>query len=238
MSKRPLPSREGIQENRFNRHAPASERPRGKLSIRSAATVAAAFAALLPQLARAGKDIVPPPVPAAIQLNVPSEPFLLGHAVGTQNYVCSPSGTGVAFVLVTPQATLFGNEKEQLTTHFFSPNPREPNTNPVVVTDRMIRAAWQHSRDSSTVWGEVKPGNASSDSNFVAFGAIPWLLVTTVHVEDGPTGGDKLSKTTFIHRVNTSGGIAPATGCNSPADLGHQAFVPYTADYIFYKAAR
>jgi Protein of unknown function (DUF3455) len=238
MSKRPLPSREGIQENRFNRHAPASERPPGKLSIGSAAAVAAAFAALLPQLARAGKDIVPPAVPTAIQLKVPAEPFLLGHGVGTQNYVCSPSGAGVAFVLMTPQATLFDDEKEQLTSHFFSPNPQEPNANPVVVTDRAIRVTWRHSQDSSTVWGEVKQGNASTNSNFVAFGAVAWLLVTKVHVEDGPTGGDKLSKTTFIHRVNTSGGIAPSTGCTSPADLGHQAFVPYTADYIFYKAAR
>jgi hypothetical protein len=236
MSKRPVPSREVVQENRFNRHAPASERPRAKLPIASAAALAAAFTALLPQLARADEDIVPPPVPTAIQLTVPAEPFLLGHGVGTQNYVCSPSGTGVAFVLMTPQATLFDNEKEQLTSHFFSPNPQEPNTNPAVVTDRMIRVTWRHSRDSSTVWGEVKQGNASSDSNFVAPGAVAWLLVTKVHVEDGPTGGDKLSKTTFIHRVNTSGGVAPSTGCTSSADLGHQAFVPYTADYIFYRA--
>jgi hypothetical protein len=238
MSKRPLPSREGVQQNRSNRHVPASERPRGKLAIGSAAAVAAAFTVLLPQLAHAGEVIVPPAVPEAIKLKVPAEPFLLGHGVGTQNYVCSPSGAGVAFVLMTPQATLFDDEKEQLTSHFFSPNPQEPNTNPVVVTDRAIRVTWRHSRDSSTVWGEVKQGNASSDSNFVAFGAVAWLLVTKVHVEDGPTGGDKLSKTTFIHRVNTSGGLAPSIGCNSAADLGHQAFVPYTADYIFYRAPR
>jgi hypothetical protein len=238
MSKRPLPSREGVQQNRFNRQALASERPRGKLSIGAAAAVAAAFTALLPQLAHAGEVIVPPAVPEAIKLKVPAEPFLLGHGVGTQNYVCSPSGAGVAFVLMTPQATLFDDEKEQLTSHFFSPNPQEPNTNPVVVTDRAIRVTWRHSRDSSTVWGEVKQGNASSDSNFVALGAVAWLLVTKVHVEDGPNGGDKLSKTTFIHRVNTSGGLAPSVGCNSAADLGHQAFVPYTADYIFYRAPR
>jgi hypothetical protein len=238
MSKRPVPSGKGLQENRFNRHAPAFEGPRVKRPIASAAALAAAFTAFLPQLARAAEEIVPPPVPDAIQLKVPAEPFLLGHGVGTQNYVCSPSGTGVAFVLMTPQATLFDNEKEQLTSHFFSPNPQEPNANPVVVTDRAIRVTWRHSRDSSTVWGEVKQGNASTDANFVAQGAVAWLLVTKVHVEDGPTGGDKLSKTTFIHRVNTSGGLAPATGCTSAADLGHQAFVPYTADYIFYRAPR
>jgi hypothetical protein len=238
MSKRPLHSRECVEQNRFNRRAYSSEGPRAKLPIGCAAAVAAAFTALLPHFACASENIVPPAVPEAIQLKVPAVPFLLGHGVGTQNYVCSPSGAGVAFVLMTPQATLFDNENEQLTSHFFSPNPQEPNTNPVVVTDRAIRVTWRHSQDSSTVWGEVKQGNASSDSNFVAFGAVAWLLVTKVHVEDGPTGGDKLSKTTFIHRVNTAGGLAPSVGCNSAADLGRQAFVPYTADYIFYRAPR
>jgi Protein of unknown function (DUF3455) len=57
-----------------------------------------------------------------------------------------------------------------------------------------------------------------------------------VGTQDGPTDGDKLSETTFIHRVNTSGGIAPATGCALSADIGKRAFVPYEADYFFYKA--
>jgi hypothetical protein len=38
-----------------------------------------------------------------------SSAFPLG--AGTQNYVCSQSGSGVAFVLMTPQATLFDTEK-------------------------------------------------------------------------------------------------------------------------------
>ncbi|MBM3768961.1 MAG: DUF3455 domain-containing protein [Acidobacteria bacterium] len=43
-----------------------------------------------------------------------------------------------------------------------------------------------------------------------------------------------LSKTTFIQRVNTAGGVAPTTACT---DAGAIAFVPYTTDYIFYRAA-
>jgi Protein of unknown function (DUF3455) len=39
--------------------------------------------------------------------------------------------------------------------------------------------------------------------------------------------------TTFIQRVNTVGGKAPASGCPS---LGARTFVPYEADYVFYKA--
>ena len=58
----------------------------------------------------------------------------------------------------------------------------------------------------------VKPGHSSTDPAFVEPGAIPWLLVTKVGVQNGPTGGDWLSATTFIQRVNTHGGLAPATG--------------------------
>lgn len=172
-------------------------------------------------------EVTPPPVPATLQVPAGNKLFLVGHASGTQNYVCLPSGTGVRFVLFTPQATLF-KESKQVTTHFFSPNPMEGGT---------IRAAWQHSRDTSTVWGEVKPGHSSSDPAFVESGAIAWLLVTRVGSQDGPTGDNLLTATTFIQRLNTAGGLAPSTGCSAATDVGKQAFVPYTADYFFYTQA-
>jgi hypothetical protein len=34
--------------------------------------------------------------------------------------------------------------------------------------------------------------------------------------------------------VNTVGGLAPSTGCSSPADIETTAFVPYEADYVFF----
>jgi hypothetical protein len=46
-----------------------------------------------------------------------------------------------------------------------------------------------------------------------------------------------LTKTTFIQRLNTSGGLAPTTGCTSSTDLGNEAFVHYTANYFFYQKA-
>ena len=117
------------------------------------------------------------------------------------------------------------NDDKQLTTHYFSPNAVEGGT---------IRATWQHSRDTSSVWGMARPGESSSDPHYVAPGAIAWLLIRRVGAEDGSMGGDTLSKTTFIQRLNTSGGMAPATGCASHSDIGNQAWVPYTADYFFY----
>jgi uncharacterized protein DUF3455 len=210
----------------------------GRFSIASIVLAAvAAMAFTLPSPAPAyADDTTPPPVPGNIQVPAGNKLFLVGHAVGTQNYVCLPSGTGVTFVLFTPQATLFDDEGGQLTTHYFSPNPSEVNTNPKVLGDRMIRATWQDSKDSSTVWGKVNPGNSSSDSNYVEPGAIPWLLVTIAGHQDGPTGGDRLSATTFIQRLSTHGGLAPSTGCTSLGDLGNMVFVPYTTDYYFYKS--
>ena len=130
---------------------------------------------------------------------------------------------------------MFKDNYKQVITHFFSPNPFEVNTNPGVVAADMIRATWQDSRDTSTVW--AKTNQSSSDSAFVEPGAIAWLLLEVVGAQDGPTGGDKLTATTFIQRLNTSGGVAPSTGCTLSTDVGAEAFVPYTADYFFYKNA-
>jgi Protein of unknown function (DUF3455). len=206
--------------------APANRNTRRILPIACAIALAAAFTVSLSHPAHAD-EVNPPPVPSNIQVPAGSKAFLVGHAVGTQDYVCLPSGTGVKFVLFTPQATLFnGSDDRELTTHYFSPNPSEGGT---------IRATWQDSRDASTVWGQVRPGESSSDPKFVAVGAIAWLLLRVAGTEEGPTGGNTLSSTTFIQRLNTSGGSAPSTGCTSSTDVGHLAFVPYTADYFFYK---
>lgn len=180
----------------------------------------------LRQPARAD-DLTPPAVPTNIAVPAGNKLFLVGHAVGTQNYICLPADGGVKFTLFTPQATLFKGDK-QITTHYFSPNPVEGGA---------IRATWQHSKDTSTVWGRVMDGHSSSDPAYVAPGAIPWLLVTAVGAQGGDKGGDKLEETTYIQRVNTAGGVAPATGCASSTDIGNRAFVPYTTDYYFYKKA-
>ena len=92
-----------------------------------------AFALSSPQAVRAD-GITPPPLPPGLAPVPAGNKLFLGtHAVGTQNYVCKPSGAGVAYVLFTPQATLFGEDGGQVITHYNSPNPFEPNTDPKVV---------------------------------------------------------------------------------------------------------
>ena len=170
--------------------------------------------------AHSGDDVTPPPVPLNIEVPEGNRPFLMSHAVGTQNYICL--GAGLPWAFIGPQATLFDGEAEPSFTHFLSPNPIESGE---------PRATWQHSRDASAVWARAI--QSSIDPNFVEPGAIPWLLLKVVGAQDGPTGGDRISATTFIQRVNTVGGSAPAGRCSK---VGARIFVPYETDYVLYEA--
>src|SRR5262245_34190421 len=95
---------------------------RRRAALACAAGLVAAFAGTATQAAFAD-EIKRPHVPHNIRVPDGFDVFLIGHAVGTQNYVCLPSDTGFKFTLFTPQATLFGDAHEELITHFFSPNP-------------------------------------------------------------------------------------------------------------------
>jgi Protein of unknown function (DUF3455). len=174
-----------------------------------------------------------PPIPANLEVPDGNRLFLMGQAQGTQNYICLPSATGFSWTFFSPQATVFitfpsiGRDlRQQIITHFLSPNPAESG---------MPRVTWQSSFDTSASWGRTRLNGSSTDPNFVAAGAIPWVLLEAVGTRRGPTGGDTLADTTFIQRLNTSGGVAPSTGCSQSSDVGATQLAPYTADYFFYK---
>lgn len=176
--------------------------------------------------AQAGQQIVPPDVPPQLEVEEGHVPFLVVHATGTQNQVCLPraNGVGLGWTFYGPIATLFNEQDEQVLTHYLSPNPDEAGT---------ARAAWQHARDASTIWAmAVESATSVTDPDYVAAGAIPWLKLRVVGRQAGPDGGDKMVKTTYIQRVHTVGGVAPATDC---APLGAKLFVPYETDYVFYR---
>jgi hypothetical protein len=218
-----------------NWHGSKSRSPRGIRRMAWAAALAATVTISLGSAAHAD-PVTPPAVPPGLEVEEGNRAFFEGHGIGTQNYIClpcpnpttpaamCPDTSGFAWLLFTPEAALFGDNDRQATTHFFSPNPHEGG---------IIRATWQHSRDTSTVWGRVL--HSSTDAPFVAPDAIPWLLVLVTGADEGPTGGRALTDTTFIQRLNTSGGVAPSTGCSQLTDVGAKAFVPYTADYLFYQ---
>lgn len=169
------------------------------------------------------QNITTPAVPSNLQVQPGNQPYFKVSATGTQNYICLPAG----WTFIGPQATLFinvpwfnGTLRQQVGTHFLTPNPFEEATN---------RPLWQHSFDSSIVW--AKQVDFSEDPAYVAPNSIPWLLLQAAGNQKGPTGGTTFSQTTFIQRINTTGGLKPTTTCT----VGAREFVPYTADYVFYR---
>ena len=184
---------------------------------------------------------IPSPVtPTRITPPEGNSAFLLGHGAGTQGYVCLPTSTGASWTVnnARPEATLFANifgEAVQIITHFLSPveNPNGIGPNP----SRFGDVTWQSSFDSSRVWAQKENFiTAGTDSSCPNSGAIDCLLLQAIGSAEGPTGGRSLTKTTFIQRLNTKGGSAPATGCLVAGDVGKQVLVPYSADYFFFRA--
>ena len=199
----------------------------------------------------AAQKITSPTTPTLITPPAGNSAFLLGHAVGTQGYVCLPKGAGASWTVnnARPEATLFTSffgQEFQIITHFLSPdtNPNEFASNPVPFGS----ATWQSSFDSSKVWAQVPLSNsttppspasipAGSDPSCPNTGSIACLLLQSIGSQQGPTGGKILANTTFVQRLNTKGGSAPddTDGCGSADKVGSQRLVPYTADYYFFR---
>jgi hypothetical protein len=144
-------------------------------------------------------------VPDGIAVDEGNKPFLIGHAVGVQIYRCN----GVSWGLVAPRANLYGDNGQLIATHFAGPS-------------------WQ-ARDGSTVVAQRIKDPVTVDPT-----AIPWLLLEAKSATAGPDG-DRLAATTYIQRVATTGGLAPAASPCTADTAGVEAEVPYTANYVFWK---
>lgn len=173
------------------------------------ATILTVLAVGLPGLAQAGPS--EPPVPAKIVVPEGHKLFLVGHAVGVQIHECIPAPTGYRWRFVGPRADLYGDNGALLATHFAGPR-------------------WQ-TRDGSTIQATLDgDGTVTVDPT-----AIPWLRLRVTSMTAG-ADGDKLAATTYIQRLDTTGGLAPAPDTCTAATVGEVAEIPYTADYAFWKA--
>lgn len=190
----------------------------------------------------AAQKITAPTTPATITAPAGNSAFLVGHAEGTQGYVCLPTSTGASWTVNAsrPEAILSASSsgRDFEITHFLSPNanPNENAPKPLPFGS----PTWRSSLDGSVVWAKAltPPVASGSDPSCPNTGAIPCLLLQAIGSKTGLRGGNQMAQTTFIQRLNTTGGTAPASGCSVAADVGKQVLVPYTADYYFYATER
>ncbi|MFI7501358.1 DUF3455 domain-containing protein [Streptomyces sp. NPDC049687] len=97
--------------------------------------------------------------------------------------------------------------------------------------DHAHRTVALHSR--GPVWVSTVDGsavNASAVANSPKEGTIPELLLKSTATR----GAGVFADVSYIQRLNTTGGVAPATACTGT----DQVSVPYTATYAFYKPAK
>ncbi len=125
------------------------------------------------------------------------------YAMGVQVY----SWNGASWTFVEPVATLFADAryKGEVGTHYVGPT-------------------WESNSGSKVVAARVPGTGCTPDSS-----GIPWLILKKVSSE----GPGVFSTTTFIQRLNTTGGIAPTV---PGTVVGERREVPYTAEYYFYRA--
>jgi hypothetical protein len=143
------------------------------------------------------------PVPPAVEVPAGQSLTAAFAAQGVQVYVCK---TG-AWTFVEPAANLIGqatkSRRIQTAVHFRGPS-------------------WESTNDGSLV-------TATSVGSSPVAGSIPELLLKAA-----TNRGDGLfGKVSYIQRLSTTGGAAPAGTCTEGATTG----VPYTAKYRFYSPA-
>ncbi|MDR6448561.1 hypothetical protein J2794_004692 [Paraburkholderia terricola] len=129
-------------------------------------------------------------------------------AVGDETYSCRRSGPTLSWTPTGAEATLVDQARNSVGT---------------VMPNRMFNAY-----DGSYVIGRLV-GDES-----VTPGALPWQRLATRFNTGERTGEGRFARTTSIQRVLTSGGLPPDPVCGQE---GLSLFVPYSATYLFYRAA-
>lgn len=155
-----------------------------------------------------------PDVPTTLQVPDGNQVSFHVLAIGVQIYRATPSTnspTGFAWTLAGPDAVLLDLDGNVVGTHYAFAGPTRP--------------AWE-TQSGSRVVGIRTVAPVTVDPT-----AIPWLILSADPANT--VGPGVLARTTFIQRVNTAGGLAPAA---PPTQLSDEVKVAYTAEYYFFRA--
>ena len=132
------------------------------------------------------------------------QPAIVLTGKGVQVYGCVLVGEAYAWKLTGPEATLTDAAGHLAGRHFAGPS-------------------WQ-AEDGSVVVGEPLVASPAPDG-----GAIPWIVLRAkAHKGDG-----RFATVAYVIRSATTGGLAPATGCDG-AHVGAETRVDYNATYTFF----
>jgi Protein of unknown function (DUF3455) len=148
-------------------------------------------------------------LPAAVHVPAGHKVAMETVGAGDITYQCNPKKDMAGqfeWVFVGPDAKLNDRSGKQVGKYYGPP------------------ATWE-SMDGSKLTGAQVAVAPSSAGN------IPLQLVKT----NPAMGAGAMTGVTYIQRVATSGGVAPATVCDASSS-GNKQIVRYQADYIFYKA--
>ncbi len=170
--------------------------------------IAASGLLIAPLAAHAGTaDADMNAVPAALKAPAGQVLTLSARGTGVQIYVCMANKddpTRFSWTLKAPEATLRDKSGKPVGRHYAGPT-------------------WE-AADGSKVVGEVVAKTDAPDT-----AAIPWLLLRA----KSTSGTGAFGAVASIQRLRTSGGKAPATGCDKGA-ADKDTRIPYSADYLFY----
>ncbi len=186
------------------------------MNTKTKATVVLGFmlACAAAGIAHAKNEPRVPEVPVFLDVPDGNKVSFRALAEGVQIYTATVSPTNPSVLVWTftgPQAVLFDFDGGIVGSHYAYAGPTMP--------------AWESSSGSLVVAQRLVPPVTVDPT------AIPWLRLDAI-----AAGGPGVFKnTTYIQRVNTTGGLAPAT---APTHVGQEARVPYTAEYVFYRAEK
>ena len=179
-----------------------SSSPLPSVSTKYKAVIAAALLSFAATLPSQSREPSLPPGCEAVQVPAGNKVSMHAYAVGFQIYQWIVTTSRWDFV--APAAVLFADAGDHgiIGVHFAGPT-------------------WMSNSGSSVVGARL--ASCVPDPS-----AIPWLLLGAVSSQ----GPGPLDQTTFIQRVNTTGGVAPARA----GQANETVRIPYAAEYYFYRA--
>lgn len=145
-------------------------------------------------------------LPEPVRVPAGQKVRLVTTGVGEITYECREKANmagAFEWTFVAPVATLYGADRRSLGKYYAGPT-------------------WEASDGSRITGKQVAIAPAKP-------GSIPMQLVKA----DPAMGAGAMNGVSYIQRLNTKGGVAPAATCDA-AGKGRRQQVAYEADYVFY----